>query len=82
VIHWRLWQKVEAGDTNITIRALARIAAALDVDPRDLLASFLDLRSRLPSLRMQSGSRLGVMGSSAGPVLGGRRLVAGADHAC
>jgi DNA-binding Xre family transcriptional regulator len=37
-LHWRLWQKVEAGDNNITLATLTRIADALDVDPRDLLA--------------------------------------------
>ena len=37
-MHWRLWQKLEAGDTNVTLRTLVRVAAALDVDPRDLLA--------------------------------------------
>lgn len=37
-LHWRLWQKVEAGENNITIRTLTRIATALDVDPRELLA--------------------------------------------
>ena len=38
-LHWRLWQKIEAGENNITLRTLSRIAAALGVDPRDLLAS-------------------------------------------
>jgi transcriptional regulator with XRE-family HTH domain len=37
-VHWRLWQKVEAGDTNATIQTLIRVAEALGVDPRDLLA--------------------------------------------
>ena len=37
-LHWRLWQKVEAGDNNITMATLVRVAEALDVDPRDLLA--------------------------------------------
>lgn len=37
-VHWRLWQKIEAGDTNITLWTLVRVADALDVDPRDLLA--------------------------------------------
>lgn len=35
-IHWRLWQKVEAGDTNATIQTLVRVAEALGVDARDL----------------------------------------------
>lgn len=37
-VHWRLWQKIEAGDENITLWTLIRVADALDVDPRDLLA--------------------------------------------
>ncbi len=37
-MHWRLWQKLEAGDTNVTLRTLVRVATALGVDPRDLLA--------------------------------------------
>ena len=36
-LHWRLWQKIEAGENNVTLRALVRVAA-LDADPRDLLA--------------------------------------------
>ncbi len=37
-IHWRRWQKVEAGEANATINTVAKIAAALDVDPLDLLS--------------------------------------------
>jgi transcriptional regulator with XRE-family HTH domain len=37
-LHWRLWQKVEAGDNNMTLATLIRVAEALDVDPRELLA--------------------------------------------
>jgi predicted transcriptional regulator len=37
-VHWRLWQKIEAGDANITLWTLVRVADALDVDPRELLA--------------------------------------------
>lgn len=36
-IHWRHWQKVEAGEANATLTTLAKIATALDVDPADLL---------------------------------------------
>ena len=35
-MHWRLWQKIEAGDTNITLRTLSRVASALSVDAREL----------------------------------------------
>jgi transcriptional regulator with XRE-family HTH domain len=37
-IHWRHWQKVEAGEANATLSTVAKIATALDVDPLDLLA--------------------------------------------
>ncbi len=36
-IHWRVWQRIENGETNLTLRTLVRVADALDVDPRDLL---------------------------------------------
>jgi transcriptional regulator with XRE-family HTH domain len=37
-LHWRHWQKIEAGEANATINTVAKIAAALDVDPLDLLS--------------------------------------------
>jgi transcriptional regulator with XRE-family HTH domain len=37
-MHWRMWQKIEAGDTNVTLRNLARVAKALRVDVRELFA--------------------------------------------
>jgi DNA-binding Xre family transcriptional regulator len=36
-MHWRHLQKLEAGETSPTLRTLARLAAALEVEPRDLL---------------------------------------------
>jgi len=36
-LHWRLWQKVEAAQTNATLFTVLRLANALDADPRDLL---------------------------------------------
>lgn len=36
-MHWRHWQKVEAGTVNATLRTLARLSTALGVSPRDLL---------------------------------------------
>lgn len=36
-LHWRHWQKVEAGEVNVTIGSLARLAGALDVEPARLL---------------------------------------------
>lgn len=36
-MNWRHWQKVEAGDHGVTLRTLAKLALALDVDPADLL---------------------------------------------
>lgn len=37
-IHWRHWQKVEAGETSATLRTVARISNALEVEPGELLA--------------------------------------------
>jgi len=36
-MHWRHWQKVEAGRTNATLATLVKVADALNVDPYDLL---------------------------------------------
>ncbi len=36
-LNWRHWQKIEAGEVSITIRTAARIAAALGVEPGELL---------------------------------------------
>lgn len=36
-MHWRHWQKVEAGEVNATLRTLARLSAALGVEPASLL---------------------------------------------
>jgi transcriptional regulator with XRE-family HTH domain len=36
-IHWRHWQKIEAGQINATLVTLKRVAHALDVAPADLL---------------------------------------------
>jgi len=30
-VHWRHWQKIEAGQINITFRTVSRVADALDV---------------------------------------------------
>ena len=45
-LHWRHWQKVEAGAANVTVTTIAKIAVALDVDPLDLLSPPLP-RSRV-----------------------------------
>jgi hypothetical protein len=37
-MHWRHWQKIEAGEVNATLHTLVRVSAVLEVDPRDLLA--------------------------------------------
>lgn len=37
-VHVRHWQRVEAGDLNITLRTLAKIGVALEVDPAALFA--------------------------------------------
>jgi transcriptional regulator with XRE-family HTH domain len=36
-MHWRHWQKIEAGQTNATLFTLLRLADTLDVDPGELL---------------------------------------------
>ncbi len=36
-IHWRMWQKSEARESNATLFTLTRLANALDVDPKELL---------------------------------------------
>jgi transcriptional regulator with XRE-family HTH domain len=33
----RHWQKIEAGEINVTLNTLAKVAQALGVDPADLL---------------------------------------------
>jgi transcriptional regulator with XRE-family HTH domain len=35
---WRHLQKVEAGEVNVTLRTLSRLAATLRVDPGQLLS--------------------------------------------
>jgi transcriptional regulator with XRE-family HTH domain len=37
-LHWRHWQKLEAGEVSPTLRTLARLAETLRVEPGDLLA--------------------------------------------
>ena len=36
-MHLRHWQKIEAGDVNITLMTLARLCVALGVDVKELL---------------------------------------------
>ena len=36
-IHWRHWQKVEAGEVNVTLQTVVRIGDALNIDPADLI---------------------------------------------
>jgi transcriptional regulator with XRE-family HTH domain len=38
-IGWRLWQKIEAGEENITMRTLARVALALGKSSAELLGA-------------------------------------------
>jgi transcriptional regulator with XRE-family HTH domain len=33
----RQWQRAESGKSNVTLQTLSKLAAALDVDPLDLL---------------------------------------------
>ncbi|MBI4702179.1 MAG: helix-turn-helix transcriptional regulator [Deltaproteobacteria bacterium] len=37
-MHWRHWQKIEAGEVNATLRTLARLAGALGTPAGALLA--------------------------------------------
>ena len=37
-MHWRQWQKVEAGNSNVTLATIVRTAGALNVTPAELLA--------------------------------------------
>jgi transcriptional regulator with XRE-family HTH domain len=37
-LHWRHWQKIEAGAINVTVASLAKVAAALDVNVGALFA--------------------------------------------
>jgi transcriptional regulator with XRE-family HTH domain len=36
-MHWRHWQKIEAGEVNVTLLTLARLGESLGADPADLL---------------------------------------------
>jgi transcriptional regulator with XRE-family HTH domain len=36
-MHWRHWQKIEAGEVNVTLQTLVRLGDSLDIDPADLL---------------------------------------------
>jgi transcriptional regulator with XRE-family HTH domain len=36
-MHWRHWQKVEAGEVGVTLKTIAKIAVGLDVDACTLL---------------------------------------------
>jgi transcriptional regulator with XRE-family HTH domain len=36
-MHWRHWQKIEAGEVNVTLQTLVRLGDSLGVDPSDLL---------------------------------------------
>ena len=37
-MHWRHWQKIEAGQNNATLATIVRLATALNVTPAELLA--------------------------------------------
>ncbi len=36
-MHWRHWQKIEKGEVSPTLRTVAKLALALDVEPFQLL---------------------------------------------
>ena len=45
-MHWRHWQKIEAGEVNITLFTLVRVADALNVEPGHLLLDPADCPPR------------------------------------
>lgn len=56
-LNWRHWQKVEAGEVNVTLRTLNRLANALEVDASALVAEIPDKREELTSVTPPSSSR-------------------------
>jgi hypothetical protein len=40
-VHWRHWQRMEAGEANVTIETIALVANTLQVDPSTLFAMSL-----------------------------------------
>lgn len=38
-MHWRHWQKLEAGELNVTLRSIAKVVKALGVDPCEIFGS-------------------------------------------
>ena len=52
-IHWRHWQKIESGKTNVTLDTIVRLAAGLEIDVNDLIGSELGARAEA-SVRKQS----------------------------
>ena len=40
-INWRHWQKLEAGDVNVTLKTLGKICDGMGVEIRDLFSSSL-----------------------------------------
>ena len=36
-MHWRHWQKIEAGQVNVTLQTLERLGKVLGLDPSNLL---------------------------------------------
>lgn len=45
--HWRHWQKMEAGEVNVTLKTIARVANALQVDPSRLFTPSLLIKEGL-----------------------------------
>lgn len=50
-LHWRHWQKVEAGEVNATLRTFTQIAVALEVDAHVLLFAELPQGSKKPATK-------------------------------
>ncbi len=53
---WRHWQKVEAGEVNVTLRTLVRLAEALGLEEAALLEK--ELRQSLTDPRATPTARL------------------------
>jgi DNA-binding XRE family transcriptional regulator len=47
-VHWRHWQKIEAGEVNVTMQTMVRIARALQVDVPELFAECSPDKSDAP----------------------------------
>ena len=66
-MHWRHWQKVEAGETNVTLFTLVRMAGALDREPAALLGSPVPVPVSTPAPEPAPGAGVEVALAPAPP---------------